>query len=186
MKEYVFDFCGTLINRQTHSLLKSYCLRKLYFNYFKKYFLIKKEFFKYDLNYIEKYIDPNDFVSYMRRKIRYGQCYKILEQCNQKQYKITILTRASKLLIKQYFTKNLPHIRCNIIGSTEKKIIDGCEKAKILKSIDKNVFFTDHLNDLKAINVAQKTYISEFANKNMLEYARSNRLDLIHLFNFDN
>ena len=63
-KLYIFDFCGTIINKKTHLMIKWYCLLNGHFYFFFKYFS-KKNGIDFDINFIRRHIDIKKLASFI-------------------------------------------------------------------------------------------------------------------------
>ena len=103
-RQYVFDFCGTIVSKQTHSLLKYYCLNKLEFKYFLKYTKKKNKWKQFDIEYLENIDDISQVANYILSKNQLTLTYEFIKS-NLLNTKITILTIASSRLVSEILIK---------------------------------------------------------------------------------
>tara|TARA_B110000971_G_C20020716_1_gene506203 strand:- start:699 stop:1271 length:573 start_codon:yes stop_codon:yes gene_type:complete len=170
-KLYIFDFCGTIINRKTHLMIKWYCLLYGHFSFFNKY-VSKQKGIEYDIVYINKYVDIKRLAAFI---FRWSKPTKLLIEnraiLKDNQTSI-ILTAAMDEVVKEILVLNgllVPNQR--IIGSNSCHIIDGNAKRKIVEKLkDKHpskevIFFTDSWDDEPVFDLADEVIFSEFLDK---------------------
>lgn len=176
MRNYVFDFCGTLIDKQTHELIKFYCLRYLKLGYFKKYTEERKHRLKFDIQYIENNIDPGHFADWMANRVRLSRSFELIKELIDSGHHIYIATVASERLIDAFLTKFLQKGSYTIFGSQSEGIVTGDKKADWVARLDNAIFFTDSLADEPVFKFCQEILFSEFSTTEFRAYALTHNL----------
>ena len=167
-KLYIFDFCGTIIDKKTHLMIKWYCLFHGHFYFFIKYFS-KNKGIEYDINYINKYINIKKLAFFIFRWSNPTNLFfhnKVFLIDNHITY---ILTAAMDELVKEILLLNgIALSNGRLIGSNNNEIINGNVKRKVVERLKKQhlnkevIFFTDSWDDQPVFEVADKVVFSEF------------------------
>ena len=165
-KLYIFDFCGTIINKKTHLMIKWYCLFHGHFSFFIKYFS-KKNVIDFDISYINKHINIKKLAFFIFRWSTTTNLFfhnKIFLTDNHTTY---ILTAAMDQVVKEILLLNGVIISNDrLIGSNKNVIITGNLKRKIVERLKNEhpnkevIFYTDSWDDQPVFNVADKVVFS--------------------------
>ena len=182
MRRYVFDFCGTIIDKQTHELIKIYCFRYLKFSYFKKYFEERQHRLEFDLEYIENNIDIQHFAEWMANKVRLARSFELIKELVESGHHIYIATIASERLIDAFLINFLQTGSYTIFGSRPGGIVNGDKKADWVKRLENAVFFTDSLADEPVFKYCQEVVYSEYSTTEFESYAQTRNLRDVHVF----
>ena len=168
-KQYVFDFCGTIISKQTHSLLKYFFLKNFNLGYFKKYFLPKDLWLNFDLNYLNSIDNLCPLANYIVENSKATLVYDLIKN-HLLNEKILILTVADKRLVIEILSL-LGIYNYEIHGSEIYLLMNGNIKGEILKEYQNVVFFTDSLNDFPCFKYANSVVMSEYSESELLVFA---------------
>lgn len=182
MRKYVFDFCGTLINKQTHELIKFYCVRYLKLGYFKKYTAEHKLWFEFDLQYIEDNIDSSHFADWMVNRVRLAKSFELIMHLVEAGHHVYIATIASESLIDAFLSKFLQRGSYTIFGSRPERIVNGDKKADWVARLGNAVFFTDSLADEPVFKFCDEVIFSEYSTNKFRSYALAKNLCDVHDF----
>lgn len=166
-RHYVFDFCGTLISAQTHSILKYYFLKNLKISYFFKYLFPKSSWLFYDVNFLRQLGDLSKIADFIIKNSSITLSLEFIRKELQN-VEIIILTIADQSLVEKIVEK-LGLVNCKVIGSNPWKLIDGELKATYLKKCKGNViYFTDSVKDIPCFSHAEVVVFSEYAEPELL------------------
>lgn len=173
MKNYFFDFCGTLIKEQTHEQIKYFCKEKKLYFYFIKIFVPKKYKIKYDCFFLNFFNLHSEFTDWLVSNVSMTMSFSVLKKLILTDQNIKILTLADKKTIELYLLK-LTGKSFDVLGSTFKYTIKPSDKAKIISNYQYSVFFTDSFIDLPAIEVSTEVVFSEFSSQRLIKYCKKN------------
>lgn len=163
---YVFDFCGTLINKQTHQLIKFFAAKTLQLSYFKKYLGSTNNNIAFDIEFLNQNNNRPKFVDFLLENTNTCQSFTILEKLSTTNSNTVVLTAACEETVKLFLS--LSNIEVQVVGSKIEKVIRAEEKSKFIgDQNDKAIFFTDHENDYLAIEKSHYCVLSEYRTKKL-------------------
>ena len=169
-RQYVFDFCGTIVSKQTHSLLKYYFFRKFELKYFLKYTKKKSEWMQFDVEYIDNMYDISDLANYILLKNQLTLTSRFIKK-KLSNDEIIILTIANKRLVSKLL-KLIGIYNFKIHGSESNYLIDGFKKGNIISNYKNIYFFTDSMNDIHCFKYSDLVIYSEYSQNELIHYVK--------------
>ena len=170
-KLYIFDFCGTIINKKTHLMIKWYCLLNGHFSFFIKYFTRKKGI-DFDIKYISKYVNIKKLALFIFKWSNETNLFLINKSFFKHNHSSYVLTAAMDELVNEILILYGINISNDqLIGSNRNKIINGNVKKLIIEKLKKEnpykqvVFFTDSWDDQPVFDVVDKVVFSELLDR---------------------
>lgn len=165
---YIFDFCGTIINKKTHLMIKWYCLIHFKVKFFKKYLTKYNSGIGYDIAFIKNHLNIISLAKFISQYSKETELFSLNKHLLTKFDSTIILTAAMDDLVKEILIiKGINISKNKLIGSNKNIIIDGNVKKLIVEKLIKQnpgkkfTFFTDSWDDQPVFNIVDKVIFSE-------------------------